>query len=271
MSIIYVISTIIILVVAFKINVWLGIAAIALLALYGIYSALPTIYEMNGNRAYAAGDYNASKMWYKKAYDTHRSKVRTRISYSAILLRTGDNDEAETILNAIIRAKGAKPDVKNRAKQQRCMVYYKQGRLDEAMEEAAELFENGYKNTAMYGMIGYFKLVRGDDIDETTKFCEEALEYNDDDRDIMDNLSICYYKKGEYDKAKELSDKIVEGNPTFIEAYFHGAQIAEKLGNYKTALEYLDKIPECTRSNMTTVSEEEIATLRSEVEKNLAK
>ena len=268
MSIIYFISTVIILVVAFKINVWLGIAAIVLLLLYGLYTVLPTIYEINGNRAFAAGNYEASKAWYKKAYDTHRSKVRTRITYSAILLRTGDNDEAETVLNAIIRAKGAKPDVKNHAKQQRCMVYCKQGRMDEAMEEAMELFENGYKNTAMYGMIGYFKLLRGDDIDETTKFCEEALEYNDDDRDIMDNLSICYYKKGEYEKAKELSDKIIESNPTFVEAYFHGAQIAEKLGNYKTALEYLDKIPECTRSFMTTVSEDEIAALRGGVEKH---
>ncbi len=265
MSIIYIISAIIVLVIAFKIHFLLGIAAVALLILYGIYAVLPTYYEMNGNKAFAAGDYDGSKRWFKKAVDTNRAKIRTKVSYSAILLRTGDNDEAETILNGIIRTKGVKPDDKNHAKQQRCMVYYRQGRMDEAVEEANELFENGYKNTAMYGMIGYFKLLRGDDLDETTAFCEEALAYNDDDRDIMDNLSICYYKKGDYKKAKELSDKIIEANPAFIEGYYHGAQISAKLGEKKKALEYLDKISECTRSYMTTVTEDEITALRNDI------
>ena len=60
------------------------------------------------------------------------------------------------------------PEKKNLAKQQRCMVYYKQGRLDEAIEDAQSMMNEGYRNSSIYGMLGYFKLLRNDDLDETT-------------------------------------------------------------------------------------------------------
>lgn len=269
MTVIYILCVIILVVIAYKFNVLLGVGLTALLLAYGIYSLIPSLYVLKANKAYQIGDFEESKRWYKKAYDTNRAKINVKVSYAYILLRTGDTDEAEEVLNRIIRTKGVKPEQKNKARQQRCMVYYKQGRIDEALEEAYDIFDNGnYKNTTLYGMIGFFKIL-GDDIDDAMKFCLEAYEYNSDDRDIIDNLSICYYKKGEYDKAKELSDKIISDNPQFVEAYYHGAQIAIKCGNYETAKEYLAKIPGCRWSNMTTVTHEEVDDLTKEVEAQL--
>ncbi len=266
MTIIYILCAAVIIVLAYKFNIWLGLGLTALLLAYGIYSFIPNYYVIKANKAYQAGDFDESRKWYKKAYDTGRAKTNIKISYAYILLRTGDADEAEDVLNRIIRVKGVKPENKIKAKQQRCMVYFKQGRLDEALEEAYEIYDNGnYKNTTLYGMLGYFKYLH-DDVDEALRFCLEAYEYNSDDRDITDNLSLCYYKKGEYEKAKELSDKIISSNPQFVEAYYHGAQIAVKCGNYETAKEYLDKIPDCRWSNMTTVSHSEVEELRKEVE-----
>ena len=40
------------------------------------------------------------------------------------------------------------------------MVYYKQGRLDEAIEDAQSMMNEGYRNSSIYGMLGYFKLLR---------------------------------------------------------------------------------------------------------------
>ncbi len=266
MTIIYILCAAILIVLAYKFNILLGLGITALLLAYGIYSFIPNYYVIKANKAYQAGDFNESKKWYKKAYDTGRAKINIKISYAYILLRTGDTDEAEDVLNRIIRVKGVKPENKLKAKQQRCMVYFKQGRLDEALEEAYEIYDNGnYKNTTLYGMLGYFKYLN-DDVDEALRFCLEAYEYNSDDRDIMDNLSLCYYKKGEYEKARELSDKIISSNPQFVEAYYHGAQIAVKCGNYETAREYLDKIPGCRWSNMTTVTHEEVEELTKEIE-----
>lgn len=54
---------------------------------------------------------------------------------------------------------------------------------------------------------------------ETTKLCEEAYDYNSDDRDIKDNLSICYFRKGEYEKAEKISDELVGSAPNFVEGF----------------------------------------------------
>lgn len=268
-TLLYIVIAIAAVVFAFKFNLFIGLGVSAVILAYGIYAYIPAFYVVKANKAYQAGDFEESKKWYKKAYDTNRAKLNFKISYAYILMRTGDMDEAETVLDRIIRVKALKPEQKNQAKQQRCMVYFKQGRIDEAIEEANEIFDNGnYKNTVLYGMLGYFKYLT-EDVDDALKFCLEAYEYNDEDRDIMDNLSLCYYKKGEYEKAKELSDKIISGNPQFVEAYFHGAQIAVKCGNYETAKEYLEKIPDCRWSNMTTVTREEVEQLTKEVEAKL--
>jgi tetratricopeptide (TPR) repeat protein len=269
MTIVYVICTAILIILAYKFNIWLGLGVTAILLAIGIYSFIPSFYELKGNKAYQIGDFKQSKDWYKKAYDTNRAKISTKISYAYILMRTGDMEEAENVLNIIIRTKGVKPEQKKNARQQRCMVYYKQGRLEEALEEAYEIFDNGnYKNTTLYGMLGYFKYLH-DSPQEALEFCLEAYEYNSDDRDIMDNLSLCYYKLGEYEKAKEISDKIISANPQFVEAYYHGAQIAVKCGNYDTAKKYLDKIPDCRWSNMTTVTHEEVDRLTKEVDERI--
>ena len=268
MTFLYVVLGVIIIFVAFKINVWIGMAIVAGLAIYGIYHFIPTFYVTKGNQAYAAGDEETSMEWYKKAYDTGRMNVKMKSSYAYILLRTGHEDEAEKILDPIIRVKRLDPEKKNIAKQQRCMVYYRQGRIKEALEEAMELYESGYRTSNLYGMIGYFKLLSNEDIKETLKMCEEAYDYDKDNRDILDNLSICYYRLKRYEDAENISDELLAENDDFIEGYYHGAQIALKRGNHKKAQEYLDKLSECKRSKMTTITEEEIETLRQEIRKN---
>lgn len=253
---------------AFRFSWIIGIIVSLLVVIYAIYAYIPTFWAVKAQKAFADGDFKAAKRFYRKSVNTNRAKAQIRINYAYVLMRTGDFDEAEKILDPIVRAKyEKKQNLSLSAKQQRCMVYYKQGRLDEAMEDAMELFNSGYKNTQLYGMIGYFKLERGDNLNDVTAFCEEAYDYNSDDRDIMDNLSICYYKQGKYDKAAELSDKILEDAPKFVEAYYHGAQIALKRGEYEKAAELMSNIDDCRWSKMTTVSREDVDRLNREIER----
>lgn len=269
MKLIYAILAAVVVYFAYKFNLWLGLAVTAAIVIYAVYALIPSFYEIQAKKAFGNADFKKSRDWYKKAVGTNRAKVNTKTSYAYVLMRTGDLDLAETVLNGIIRTKGVKPADKNFAKQQRCMVYYKQGRMDEALEEAEEIFDGGnYKNTTLYGMLGFFKYLT-EPAEDALKFCLEAYEYNSDDRDITDNLSLCYYKMGEYEKARELSEKIISENPQFVEAYYHGAQIAVKCGEYAKAKEYLEKIPDCRWSNMTTVSHEEVDELTKEVEAKL--
>ncbi len=269
MSFLYIILGVLVVFLAFKfVGTWAGLILIALVLLYGIYHFIPSYYVIMGNRAFSEGKDEESCAWYKKAYDTGRTKVEVKTSYAYILMRTGNADEAERVLDTIIRVKGLAPQKKNLAKQQRAMVYYKQGRLDEALEEAQELFDSGYKTVNLYGMMGYFKQLHGDPLDETLAICEEAYDYDDENRDILDNLSICYYKLGRYEDAERISDKLLENNTEFVEGCYHGAQIAMKLGKTDKARKCLEMLSKCKRSGMTTITEEEIKLLADEVNNN---
>lgn len=271
MGFVYFIIAIAVVYFAFKASVLIGLIATLAILLYGVYTYIPAYWALKAQKAFADADFQGAKKYYKKSLATNRAKTQVRLNCAYALMRTGDYDEAEEILDEIVRTKVLKKEeMRYAAKQARCMVYYKQGRMEEAMADGMELYNDGYRNTNVYGMLGYFKLIMNDDIDEATAFCEEAYEYNSDDRDIMDNLSLCYYQKGEYEKAAELSDKILEEAPKFVEAYYHGAQIAVKLGNYKKAKELLTHTDDCRWSTMTTVSHEDIDGLNRMIDRHLS-
>lgn len=253
---------------AYKMNIFLGLGVSVVLVLYGLYQYLPDIYRMKGKKSFAEADYKSAKEMFKKAVDTGRAKTDVLMEYSYILLRTGDIDDATQVANNVL-CRRIKPEFRGRAVIQRCMCYYKQGNLEEALADANELFEDGYRSIMLYGMLGYFKLLQAPMSDETFDFCKEAYDYADDDRDICDNMLICYYNRGEYERAKEISDTVLEKNPKFVEAWYHGAQIDDKLGLYEDALEKINKIDECNRSFMTTIPEEDVIKLKEEIEKKM--
>lgn len=266
MTLLYILAACAAVFFAFNINVWAGVALVAVIIGAGIYYYIPRYYAAKGNQAYYAGDDEKAYQLYKKSYETGRSTVNIKASYAYVLMRTGREDEAEKVLDPIIRVKSLDPKKRNMAKQQRCMVYYRQGRLDEAIEEVQALFDDGYINSNVYGMLGFFKLLRGDDLNETLKICEAAYEYNKDNRDILDNLAMCYYRLKRYEDAERISNELLEKSDSFVEGCYHGAQIAVALGKYGRAEEILEKLPECKRSAMTTVSEEQIEELKREIE-----
>lgn len=239
----------------------LGFVMMLAVAAYMIYANIPSYYAMKGNKAFAAGDNEVSLSWYKKAFDTGRASIMIKVSYAYVMMRAGMFEDAEKMLSALLTNKYIDSANRNVVKQYRSMALFKMGRCDEALEEAEEVFAE-YKNTAMYGIIGYFRLM-SDDItpEEKREFCEEAYEYNSDDRDIIDNMTLACILCGDYESAKKYADELIEKNPTFVEAFYHGAQVEYALGNKEKALEYLERTGECNRSAMTTVSEDEICRL----------
>lgn len=230
-------------------------------AAYMLYANVPSYYAMKGNKAFVAGDNDASLAWYKKAVDTGRAAIMIRVSYAYVMMRAGMFEEAEQLLSSLLTGKYIDAANRNAVKQYRSMALFKLGRCDEAVEEAEEIFAE-YKNTAMYGILGYFKLM-SDNItpEEKRAFCEEAYDYNSDDRDIIDNMTLACMLCGDYESAKKYADELIEKNPTFVEAFYHGAQVEYALGNRQQALEYLEMTDDCNRSAMTTVSEDEIQQL----------
>ena len=256
----------ILLYLSFSVNTWLGIGVTLFGILYVLYSNLPALYAMKGNAAISEKKLETALEWYKKAYKTDRASSANILTYATLLLRTGEVDEAETILNLVVLGKGKKADrdIKYKAKLYRSLLYYKTNREEDAIEDAEEVFDN-FKNTMSYGLLGYLKLATNAPFDETYSLCTEAYEYNGDDRDIVDNMVVAHIRAGELDKAREVCDKLLENNPQFVEAHYHGAIIAKELGDLQKASELLENISQCSRTFLTTVSEQEIEELKEKI------
>ena len=237
------------------------IAIIALVG-FGIYKITPNLFALKGNSAYSQGNINDAIKYYKIASTLFGGSAANKSIYALMLMRVGDFDDAEQVLNEIILDDNLKFEDKISAKTYRCMLYQKTDRLDTAIEDAQELFAH-VKNTTIYGVLGYLKLLKGG---ANLEFCLEAYEYNSDDRDICDNLVLAYIRSGEFLKAEELLESLREGYPNFVEAFYHSALLANLRGDKESALRYLECIDACRRNVMTTVTEDDIALLKEEIE-----
>ncbi|MBS7298979.1 MAG: tetratricopeptide repeat protein [Eubacteriales bacterium] len=251
--------------VCYLVNLWLGLAVTLAAIIYLVIKNLPSIYALLGTRAYASNNIHTALNWYRKALATHRAGNQIKINYAMTLLRTGDPEKAEEEFDSIINSSTASDADKRSARQYRCMAYIKQGLADKAMSEAKELFAEA-KTTITYGIMGYFMQLVDTPDDELLALCEEAYDYNSNDRDIIDNLIVALIRNNQLTRAAELAEELRENHPSFVEAFYHSAMIELKLGNKEEARKHLAHTPECRRSYLTTVSEEEIALLAKEAE-----
>jgi len=256
--------------VAFSIDVLVGYAVTFGCIVYILYKSVPSFYAKKGNAEFNDRNFEKALYYYEKAYKTGRASAPISLTYGILLLRLGKVEEAEVVFNMIIlsRDKKVTAAMKNKTRQYRALAYFKTGRVDDALEEAYDIFEN-FKSSVSYGLLGYLKIATGAPADDIYRFCTEAYEYNSDDRDIADNMVVALILKGDLEKAKEYADKLLKSNPEFTEAHYHAAVVYKKLGDNKKALEALESIDaQCTRTYLTTVSVEEIEELKRTLSDN---
>lgn len=248
----------------FVTDIYVGIIVTALSLGFLIYKALPSFYASLGRKAYNKDDKEKTIKYYDKSVDSGRAKTNVFITYVLILMRMGEMKKALQIADRKIADRKTAEGEKYILKGYRCLIYHNQGNSREALEDAKEIFES-YKNTMAYSLLGYLMLACDEPIKETLDFCLEAYDYNSDDRDIVDNLVLAYYKNGNYEKAEELSKTLIEMSPNFVEAHYHSALVAKALGKDEDAKEFLEDMDSCIRTALTTVTEEEIENLKNEL------
>ncbi len=241
---------------AFSKSLTLGLLVMIVVLAAAIYAIYPSYTIGRANAEFNKGNYEGALSRYRKITGANRAKVGTYVDYATILMRTGNVDEALCQINRVLALKRDVTTTRY-AKQTRAMINYRLGNLKEAKEEIDELFDEGFKTINTYSLMGYLMLTLNYPLDETLRVCEEAYDYDNEARDIIDNLMVCHFKLGNYDRAKELSDKLCEEAPKFVEAFYHGAELYEAMGDIQKAKELAEHLSECKRSVMTTITEQE--------------
>ncbi len=240
----------------FNLNIFAGIALILAGLLYLLYKSLPTIYLIKANRIYFNKEYHKAMPLYEKAYKLKQSTPTVKATYAYILLKHGQLEKAEEILEEVMKLQLSQKDYIN-AILNLSLVFWKSDRLDEAIALLEKQYNKGYKTTMLYQSLGFFYILRGD-LQKSLEFNLEAYDYNASDASILDNICLNYYLLQDFHKALELYEKLIPMNPNFVTAYYYYGLILEKLEKKEEALEMLNRALNCNFSFLSSVRKEEI-------------
>ena len=152
-----------------------------------------------------------------------KPKYYAMVQYAYFLIKAGEYEKAQTLYNNYIFKDISKKKAKDKllCDINYALLVWKKGDLDYAIELTEDLLEK-YKNTAIYVNLGLFKILKGD-YENALKTNLEAYDFSPEHLGVLDNLGLNYYHLGEYDKAKEIYEKLFEikENPSFADCYYN--------------------------------------------------
>ena len=204
---------------------------------------------------YSRGKSQSWKAWLRVASQLGGMSFNSKLREAYMLLKDGDIDDANKKF-ALLAMEKLTPDKRLRVKSSYALVFWKQGNIDTAIEMLEEVCEKA-PNTAVYGSLGYMYAYNGN-LSTALDFNQKAYEYNADDPIILDNLAYTYFKTGEYSKAQEFYDLLLEMKPTFPEAYYGYACLLAELGDTERSVEMARRALEASFSFLSMVTRRDI-------------
>lgn len=219
------------------------------------------------------GDVAAAKAEYKKLYEGGRIDPAYLLPYTVLLLREGGESNYELvkeILRKVDKISGLPADRKQQIHLNYACAQYKTGHLPEAIK----LLEASHKkhpcgNT--YGALGFLYIEAGD-VENGLTYNEEALDYDDEDPVVLDNMGQCYYRLlGDKEKARPYFEKAHKIKPSQIDTLYFLSQYDAEEKKYADAIEKLEDAREGRFSPLNYATpmlvDEQIARIRALMDK----
>lgn len=219
-------------------------------------SVLGNINGYIGYMRHIRGRFAKALPCYEKGYRQGMG-YRFQLGYGLGLLRTGDFEKSREIFSRIILS-SAKEPIRAHAKYNQGLVYWKLGLIREAHATMEEVFRKA-PNAKSYGALGYFKILTGD-LNDALTFNQKALDYDDEDPVILDNLGMVYYGMGDRDKAFTYFLKAEEEKSDQVSTLYNLGRIYREKGETVLAREKLEKALSCDINPLSAVTREEIET-----------
>ncbi len=193
---------------------------------------------------------------YEKAWEGKTRDVNAMSAYALLLIRRGEFDRAlEAAQYATGIAKKKKPRTKTLARGNMALALWKLGKLDESIAIYEDLLKEG-RNGIMLGALGFIYIAKGDETGDYAKalsFNEEALEYDEDDAVIIDNLAQTHMRLGRWEEAEAGFRKALSIRPEQFDSMVCLARCLLHRGEKDEAREWLDKALKRPFSQLNTV------------------
>ena len=245
-----------------------GVMVLSFMALFMIFK--PKIYTILGRQKYAR-NHDSGFKYMEKAYLTGKMDPQDTLIYAYLLLRDGHITKAEKLITGTIHQNKTKLTQQNllAAELNRAIILWKKNDLDGAIKKMEEVYETGYRSTVHYQTLGIFYLLNNN-LDKAEDFIMEAMDFNNEDASIRDNLGLLYIKQKKWENAEVVYETLFsETTPNFIEAHFNYATVLEHNGDYENAFNYYRSALGCPERFLSTVKLSLVEACLTRVEEHL--
>ncbi|MBR5109206.1 MAG: tetratricopeptide repeat protein [Clostridia bacterium] len=215
------------------------------------------------------GNVAEARKLYEEMYSAGYFSAAYMLPFSVLLLREGGEDNYLKVKEILKKAEKA-PDLDAGRKQQLFMNYavaqYKLGEI----EKAIQLLEASHRKAPCgltYQSLGWLYIEAGD-AEKALAYNQEALDYDDEDPIVLDNLGQTYYRLlNDKEKAKEYFDKAIGIKDSQIDTLYFLAQYDKEEGNLEAAAQKLEKALEGRFSPLNYATKEMIQKELAEIKK----
>jgi len=205
----------------------------------------------------AKGDSQAAMRLYKEAVAEGLNVPRYLLGYSVLLLRNGAYQAARELLVKAQKAPGMTADQRITLYVNYACSVYKLGDLQKGIDVLKQQHDK-QPCGLIYETLGYLYVEAGV-FEKALAFNEEALEYDDEDSIVLDNLGQTYFRLGQDQaKAKEYFLKAHALKPTQIDTLYFLALYDIGEGNASEAKEKLENALEGRFSPLNYATTERI-------------
>ena len=217
---------------------------------------MTTLKARKASKALSKGDVQGAMQIYKEAVNEGLDDVHSILSYSVLLIRAGEYQEARSLL-VKIQKKPMTDDLRRQLFVNYASCVYKMGEIEKGITLLERLHEK-QPSGMVYQTLGYLYVEAGD-AEKALAYNLEAYEYDDEDSIVLDNLGQTYYRlAGDKEKAKEYFEKAIEIKPSQIDTLYFLAQYDIEAGDKAAAKEKLEKALEGNFSPLNYVTREAV-------------
>lgn len=197
-----------------------------------------------------------ARPYYEKALELGTTNPKPIAAYGVVMLREGNYERAITLFDRALDLPKMDASTRTKIRINRSLAYYHIGRMDKAIAAMEDIHAKG-PNSRVYQTLGYLYVLDGQ-LEKALAYNREALEYDEEDTVVMDNLGQNLLLLGEWEEARTVLEKAHGLRGAQSDILYHLALLEQHDGNNEKALSYAREALECPMDSLNDASPEKI-------------